>query len=230
MKRNLIIIICFLFGINTFAATDNSIFEKAVTLYNQQRYQEARVLFVEFKNANSEYSNKEIDKWIQACKTEIDKIVAQQKAAERKRLTAEEKRKAEEKLKRRKEQKLIYITSNAYIENKEYKGMHQAIKGYIANNSNFKFTDDPEMSYWSVYITSNATEYSKGMFYLANIESYIIIKNEIEIETIYEDEIINDPQEAKSTMGVDSAAKIGYKVINKEIADIIINQINKNIN
>lgn len=102
--------------------------------------------------------------------------------------------------------------------------MHQAIKGYIADNSEQKFTDDPEMAYWCVYITANAHEYStddRGIHY-SNVVAYIKITNEITKETIYESEVI---VKGGSSMNYTVAAEKAYRNINKDIGIRIVEQL-----
>ena len=102
--------------------------------------------------------------------------------------------------------------------------MHQAIKGYIAENSEQRFTDDPEMAYWCIYITANAHEYStvgSGIHY-SNVVAYIKITNEITKETIYESEVI---VKGGSNMNYTVAAEKAYRNANKDIGIRIVEQL-----
>lgn len=213
-------------------------FEHVKSLYQQERYEEAMQGFVSCKTYYSDELNiSSINEWIDLCKTKIKEknaaiqvkrqaeiADAKQRAAEAK--IAEERKAYEAKQKERIEKKLLYISSNAFMFDKEYIGMHQAIKGYIADNSEFRFTDDPEMAYWCIYVTANATEHSfRGNYFTSEVITYIKITNEITNEILYKGEIIQCDAKNKSTIGYSHSAKKAYGIINKEIGDKILQQL-----
>lgn len=186
-------------------------FKHVTSLYNSGRYEEALQGFkscksVYYKEFNTEQINK-LNTWIGMCQRKIseknaakhekrkaDIAKAKRKANEAK--LAEERKAYEAKQLERIEKKLLFISSNAFLINEEYSGMHQAIKGHIAKNSDFKFTDDPNKAYWSVYVTANAYKYRQNISketnkktYYSRAIAYIKIVDEINHETIYEGEI-----------------------------------------
>lgn len=200
-------------------------FDYVRSLYEQGRYEEAIQGFTACKKLYyDELDVASIDNWISTCNI---KIKERNDAIQAKRLAeiADAKRKAyEAKQLERVEKKLLYVSSNAFLFDKEYIGMHQAIKGYIANNSEQKFTDNPDMAYWRVYVTANAYEYShaeNGVFY-SNVVAYIKVINEITSVTIYEDEVI---VRKGSSMSYKVAAETAYRNLNKEIGTRILQKI-----
>lgn len=199
-------------------------FDYVRSLYEQGRYEEAIQGFTACKKLYyDELDIASIDSWIGKCNIKIKERNAAIQARRQAEI-AEAKRKAyEAKQQERIEKKLLYVSSNAFIFNKEYTGMHQAIKGYIAENSEQRFTDDPEMAYWGVYITANAHEYSNdcGIHY-SNVVAYIKITNEITKETIYESEVI---VKGGSSMNYTVAAEKAYRNINKDIGIRIVEQL-----
>lgn len=241
MKRLVLLIISVFIGIVAYA-DGIEYFEHVKSLYQQGRYEEAKQGFVSCKTYYSDELNvSSINEWIRLCESKINErnvaiqarrqaeITETKRRADEARLAAE--RKAYEvKQQERIEKKLLYISSNAFLFDKEYLGMHQAIKGYIADNSEQRFTDDPESAYWCVYITANAYEYretknnrGESTFY-SNVIAYVKIVDEITQEIIYEGEI-------EDSLGdyycYENAAKNVYrKKINTRIANKILTYLN----
>lgn len=204
-------------------------FDHVRSMYEQGRYEEALQGFTACKKLYyDELDIASIDNWINTCNSKIKErnaaVQAKRQAEIAKAKLAEERRAHEEKQKKIVEKKLLFVSSNAFLFDKEYTGMHQAIKGYIADNSEQKFTDDPEMAYWCAYITANAHEYStddRGIHY-SNVVAYIKITNEITKETIYESEVI---VKGGSSMNYTVAAEKAYRNINKDIGIRIVEQL-----
>lgn len=224
MKRLVLLIISVFTGIVAYA-DGIEYFEHVKSLYQQGRYEEAKQGFVSCKTYYSDELNvSSINEWISLCQSKINERNAAIQARQQAEI-AEAKRKAyEAKQQERIEKKLLYVSSNAFIFNKEYTWMHQAIKGYIAENSEQRFTDNPEMAYWCVYITANAHEYStddRGIHY-SNLVAYIKITNEITKETIYESEVI---VKGGSSMNYTVAAEKAYRNVNKDIGIRIVEQL-----
>lgn len=235
MKSIGILIICILTCTNVYA-DGIQYFEHVKGLYEKGRYEEAIQGFIACQNLYSdELDIAGLNDWISKCKTKISEknadIQAKRQAEieEAKRMAndaklAEERKAYEAKQKERKEKQLLLVSSNAFLFDKEYTGMHQAIKGYIANNSEQKFTDNPDMAYWCVYVTANAYEYShteNGVFY-SNVVAYIKVVNAITHETIYEDEVI---ARKGSSMSYKVAAETAYRNLNKEIGIRILQRL-----
>lgn len=234
MKRLVLLIISVFIGIVAYA-DGIEYFEHVKSLYQQGRYEEAKQGFVSCKTYYSDELNvSSINEWISLCQSKINErnaaiqarrqaeITETKRRADEARLAAE--RKAYEvKQQERIEKKLLYVSSNAFIFNKEYTGMHQAIKGYIAENSEQRFTDDSEMAYWGVYVTANAYEYNiSNNTYFSKVTAYIKITNEITKETIYESEVI---AKGGSSMNYTVAAEKAYRNINKDIGIRIVEQL-----
>lgn len=206
-------------------------FDHVRSLYEQGRYEEAIQGFTACKKLYyEELDMTSIDNWISKCNIKIKERNAAIQARRQAEM-AEAKRKAYEvKQQERMEKKLLYVSSNAFLFDKKYFGMHQAIKGYIADNSEQRFTDDPESAYWCVYITANAYEYretknnrGESTFY-SNVIAYVKIVDEITQEIIYEGEI-------EDSLGdyycYENAAKNVYrKKINTRIANKILTYLN----
>lgn len=241
MKK--IIILAILIFQNICAHADGiKYFEHVRALYQKGRYEEARQGFIVCKTVYSkELDVNNIEVWIKDCDAKIYKQKASIKAkreaelAEAKRRAeavklAEERKAYEVKQQERIEKKLLYVSSNAFIFDREYTGMHQAIKGYIADNSEQRFTDDPESAYWCVYVTASAyefreTETRRGAVYYSNVIAYVKIVNEITLETIYDGEI---EASGGDYYNYEGAAKSVYqRKINSKIATEILNNINK---
>jgi len=224
MKRLVLLIISVFIGVVAYA-DGIEYFEHVKSLYQQGRYEEAKQGFVSCKTYYSDELNvSSINEWIRLCQSKINgrKAAIQ---AKRQAEIAEAQRKAyEAKQQERIEKKLLYVSSNAFIFNKEYTGMPQAIKGYIADNSEQRFTDDPEMAYWCVYVTANAHEYSidNGGIHHSHVVAYIKISHEITKETIYESEVV---VKGGSSMNYTVAAEKAYRNINKDIGSKIIEQL-----
>lgn len=246
MKRLVLLIISVFIGVVAYA-DGIEYFEHVKSLYQQGRYEEAKQGFVSCKTYYSDELNvSSINEWIRLCESKINErnaaiqarrqaeITETKRRADEARLAAE--RKAyEAKQQERIEKKLLYISSNAFLFDKEYLGMHQAIKGYIADNSKQRFTDDPEMAYWCVYVTANAYEFSslpidsdpnsKNVWYTSKVVAYIKIINEITNETLYEGEIIQSDAWNRSTIDYKHSAEKAYRLINVEIGNRIFKQI-----
>lgn len=194
-------------------------FDHVRSMYEQGRYEEALQGFTACKKLYyDELDIASIDKWINTCNSKIKErnaaVQAKRQAEIAKAKLAEERRAHEEKQKKIVEKKLLFISSNAFLFDKEYTGMHQAIKGYIADNSEQKFTDDPEMAYWCVYITANAYEYSHiNEVYNANVVAYIKVVDAITNEIIYEGETYI---RKGSSRGYEYAAQLAYSISNKD--------------
>ncbi len=211
-------------------------FDHVRSLYEQGRYEEAIQGFTACKKLYyEELDMTSIDNWISKCNIKIKERNAAIQARRQAEM-AEAKRKAYEvKQQERIEKKLLYISSNAFLFDKEYLGMHQAIKGYIADNSEQRFTDDPEMAYWCVYVTANAYEFSslpigsepnsKNVWYTSKVVAYIKIINEITNETLYEGEIIQSDARNRSTIDYKHSAEKAYRLVNVEIGNRIFKQI-----
>lgn len=238
MRRRLFIVfIGMLINLSAFA-DGIKYFEHVKSLYEQGRYEEAIQGFTACQNLYSdELDVVSLNDWIGKCRTKISErnteIQAKKQAeiAETKRKVAEtrlaEERKAyEARQKEKKEKKLLFVSSNAFLFDKEYTCMHQAIKGYIANNSSQKFTDNSDEACWCAYVTANAYEYShtgNNIFY-SNVVAYIKVIDEITNETIYEDEII---VRRGSSINYKVAAETAYRNINIEIGSKLLQQLNK---
>lgn len=203
-------------------------FDHVRSMYEQGRYEEALQGFTACKKLYyDELDIASIDNWINTCNSKIKErnaaVQAKRQAEIAKAKFAEERRAHEEKQKKIVEKKLLFVSSNAFLFDKEYTGMHQAIKGYIADNSEQRFTDDSEMAYWCVYVTANAYEYNmNNNTYFSNVTAYIKITNEITKETIYENEVV---EKGGSSMNYTVAAEKAYRNINKNIGIRIIEQL-----
>lgn len=241
MKRLVLLIISVFIGVVAYA-DGIEYFEHVKSLYQQGRYEEAKQGFVSCKTYYSNELNvSSINEWISLCQSKINErnvaiqarrqseITETKRRADEARLVAE--RKAYEvKQQERIGKKLLYVSSNAFIFNKEYTGMHQAIKGYIAENSEQRFTDDPEMAYYGVYISANAYKYrenknnrGESTFY-SNVIAYVKIINEITQEIIYEGEIEDSLGDYNSYE--DAAKHVYQRKINSKIANKILKYIN----
>ena len=192
MKRLVLLIISVFIGVVAYA-DGIEYFEHVKSLYQQGRYEEAKQGFVSCKTYYSDELNvSSINEWIRLCQSKINERKAAIQAKRQAEIAEAQRKAYEAKQQERIEKKLLYVSSNAFIFNKEYTGMPQAIKGYIADNSEQRFTDDPEMAYWCVYVTANAHEYSidNGGIHYSHVVAYIKISNEITKETIYESEVV----------------------------------------
>lgn len=210
-------------------------FDYVRSLYEQGRYEEAIQGFNACKKLYyDELDIASIDNWVGKCNIKIKErnaaiqarrqaeIADAKRRADEARL-AEERKAYEIRQQERKEKKLLYVSSNAFLFDAEYTGMHQAIKGYITDNSEQRFTDDSEMAYWCVYVTANAYEYNiSNNTYFSNVTAYIKITNEITKETIYENEVV---EKGGSSMSYTVAAEKAYRNINKNIGIRIIEQL-----
>lgn len=224
MKRLVLLIISVFIGVVAYA-DGIEYFEHVKSLYQQGRYEEAKQGFVSCKTYYSDELNvSSINKWIRLCQSKINERKAAIQAKRQAEIAEAQRKAYEAKQQERIEKKLLYVSSNAFIFNKEYTGMPQAIKGYIADNSEQRFTDDPEMAYWCVYVTANAHEYSidNGGIHYSHVVAYIKISNEITKETIYESEVV---VKGGSSMNYTVAAEKAYRNINKDIGSKIIEQL-----
>lgn len=235
MKRLVLLIISVFIGVVAYA-DGIEYFEHVKSLYQQGRYEEAKQGFVSCKTYYSDELNvSSINKWIRLCQSKINERKAAIQAKRQAEIAEAQRKAYEAKQQERIEKKLLYVSSNAFIFNKEYTGMPQAIKGYITDNSEQRFTDDPEMAYWCVYVTANAYEFSslpigsdpnsKNVWYTSKVVAYIKIINEITNETLYEGEIIQSDARNRSTIDYKHSAEKAYRLINVEIGNRIFKQI-----
>lgn len=242
MKRISILLISILISITATYANGIQYFDHVRLLYEQGRYEEAIQGFNACKRLYyDELDVASINNWISKCNSKINErnvaIQARREAkiAEAKRraeeaLLAEERRAYEAKQQERIEKKLLYVSSNAFLFDKEYLGMHQAIKENIADNSEQRFTDDPEMAYYGVYISAIAYPYretpnNRGeSIYYSNVIAYVKIVNEITQEIIYEGEVEDSLGGYKNHE--ESAKHVYQRKINSKIANKILKYIN----
>lgn len=240
------LIICICVSIAIAYANGFQYFDHVRGLYEKGRYEEAIQGFTTCKRVYyEELDVASLDNWIAKCKTNIKKRNAaiqdkrRAKIAEATRKAQEAKLAEEQRIKdsiqqERVKRKLLFVSSNAFLIDCEYPGMHQAIKGHIAKNSDFKFTDDPEKAYWSVYVTANAYEQNiteiklndektRRIFY-SNVVAYVKVVDSISNETIYEVEITDKGNSGKDYR---PAAIMAYNNINKTIGSEILKQLNK---
>lgn len=225
MKKLGILLISILMSVSAYA-DGIQYFDYVRFLYEQGRYEEAIQGFTACKKLYyDELDVASIDNWIGKCNIKIKErnaaiqarrqaeIADAKRRADESRL-AEERKAYEARQQERKERELLYVSSNAFIFDKEYTGMHQAIKGYIAENSEQRFTDNSEMAYWCVYITANAYEYSHiNEVFNSNVVAYIKVVNAITNDVIYEGETYI---RKGSSRGYEYAAQLAYSISNKD--------------
>lgn len=234
MKRLVLLVISVSLGVIAYA-DGIEYFEHVKLLYQQGRYEEAKQGFVSCKTYYSDELNvSSINEWISLCQSKINERNAAIQAR-RQAETAEATRKAyEAKQQERIEKKLLYVSSNAFIFNKEYTGMHQAIKGYLSD-AGFKFTDDIESAYWSVFITANAYEFNyvkEEQTGYSVVNACVKVTNEITKEIIYENELLGNPCGFPDLSGdvkvaYQRAAVNAYKKINQKLGELIVKTINR---
>lgn len=197
-------------------------------LYQKGLYEEAlQGLDICNKYYSEELNTGLINDYIVKCKTKISDKKAVEEANKQVARAAEKVKEELERLEKRKEDKLLYLSSSAFNFKTEYTGMHSAIKGFIAQNSDLKFSDNPEMACWCVYVTANAKEApSNGENdYNATVCAYVKIVDEIQGVTIYEDEIV---ERRNSKIDYQAAANRAYrgnkkqKGINEKVSDLVL--------
>lgn len=191
-------------------------------LYQKGLYEEAlQGLDICNKYYSEELNTGLINDYIVKCKTKISDKKAVEEANKQAARAAEKAKEELERLEKRKEDKLLYLSSSAFNFKTEYTGMHSAIKGYIAKNSNLRFANNPEMAFWGVYVTATAKESpSNGpKDYNASVYAYVKIIDEIQGVTIYEDEIVG---RGNSKIDYQNAAVRAYKKINQKVSDIVL--------
>lgn len=192
-------------------------YDHVVKLYNQGEYEQAKQGFMLcLNNFKADVSERYCNEYIQLCDKQIAACRAAWAAHEAKR-------------QKRIEDKLIYVSSDAYIFDTPYSDMHRAIKGYLSD-AGFEFTDDPELAYWSVYVTAVAYELNyvedEG-FYRSAVNVCVKIVNEIDDgKTVYENEI---PENVGiNIFSYAQAARNAYqKEVNKKIGELIVSKIKK---
>lgn len=229
MKRSILLLIAMLSTINVFAGNPK-IYEDAKTWYAHEQYEKA---IQGFELCKIRYSNvldeEDLNSWISKCNDGIRlrkaKLAKERKAAAR---SATEAAAAVAKRQKRIEDKLVYVSSDAYIFDTQYSDMHRAIKGYLSD-AGFEFTDNPELAYWSVYVTALAYELNIAPegFYRSAVDVCVKIVNEIDNgRIIYENEI---PQNIGSDIfSYAQAARNAYqKETNKKIGELIVSKIKK---
>ena len=231
MKRLVLLIISVFIGVVAYA-DGIEYFEHVKSLYQQGRYEEAKQGFVSCKTYYSDELNvSSINEWIRLCQSKINerKVAIQ---AKRQAEIAEAKRKAyEAKQQERIEKKLLYVSSNAFIIDKEYTGMHQAVKADISKNDpKQRFTDNPEDAYWSVYITAriDRQEEAKSAFdpniiqHYSLVVAYVKIVDNISDVTLYDGEIADVKGGGFNRKVADEYA---YKELSKKVGSIIVEQL-----
>lgn len=226
MQRLTLLLISLLFTVNVFAGNPK-IYEDAKTWYAQEQYEKA---IQGFEFCKIRYKISDADEWISKCHEGIrlrkERQLKAQEAAAR---SAAEKAAAAAKRQKRIEDKLIYVSSDAYIFDTPYSDMHRAIKGYLSD-AGFEFTDDPELAYWSVYVTAVAYELNyvedEG-FYRSAVDVCVKIVNEIDNgKTTYENEISENV--GINIFSYAQAARNAYqKEVNKKIGELIVSKIKK---
>ena len=249
MKRIGVLIIFLLASV--FAYADNSSkldealrhFNHYLSLYDKGKYEEAMQGFNDCKRRYSaELDIASLNGWIGKCNQKIaaKKAAIERKAAEAK--LAEERRIAAKKLAAEKAEKarldslriankLLFVSSNAFIIDKEYAGMHQAVKTDISKNDpKQRFADNPEDAYWSVYITAriDRQEEEKSAFdpniiqHYSWVVAYVKIVDNISDVTLYDGEIADVKGGGFNRKVADEYA---YKELSKKVGSIIVEQL-----
>lgn len=207
-------------------------YDHVVKLYNQGEYEKAKQGFMLcLNNFKADVSERYCNEYIQLC----DKQIAARRAAALEEKQATEHAAAavraahEAKWQKRINDRLIYVSSDAYIFDTQYSNMHRAIKGYLSD-AGFEFTDDPELAYWSVYVTAVAYELNyvedEG-FYRSAVDVCVKIVNEIDKgKIVYENEL---PENIGTNIfSYAQAARNAYqKNVNKRIGELVVSKIKK---
>lgn len=213
-------------------------YDHVVQLYNQGDYDNAKHGF-QFciDKFNADVSVQNCNEYIRLCNKHIAArqaaVLEKKKAAER--AAAAERKALEEQTKKRIEDRLVYISTDAFIFDRQYSTMHSAIKGYLSN-AGFNFTDDPEKAYWSVYVTACAYEYGQndlpmtsgvGKLYNSAVGASIKIVDNISDRNIYENEISGEYDRNyrdKDSSYYKAAMKV-YTRINSKLGELIENNL-----
>lgn len=242
MKKLGILLISILISMSAYA-DGIQYFDHVRTLYEQGRYEEAIQGFTTCKKLYyDELDVASIDNWIDKCNQKIaaKKAATKRKAAEAK--LAEERRVAAEKLATEKAEKarldslrrvkkLLFVSSNAFMVDKEYAGMHQAVKANISKNDpKQRFADNSEEAYWSVYITAriDRQEEEKSAFdpniiqHYSWVVAYVKIVDNISDVTLYDGEIADVKGGGFNRKVADEYA---YKELSKKVGNIIVEQL-----
>ncbi len=198
-------------------------FESIKKSYAKGEYRDA---LEGFQYCKKEYSNQlntsKIDEWINLCNSNIENKVA---------IEQQIKKQEEDnnKLKTRRENRLIYLSTEASIFNEKYNEILLALKDYINENSDLKFTSDPDKAYWCIYVTAEAKEKSAtdnegGKYYVSDVASNIKIKDMVANETICDNSITTTG--TRKASGYKMSATDAYKKLKEEIGNIILKSIN----
>ena len=260
MKRTGILIIFLLASVIAYADRSSKIdealkhFDYYHSLYNKGKYEEALQGFNDCKRRYaSELDIASLSGWIGKCNQKIaarkaairkqrqaqiaaaERKVAEAKLAEERRIAAE--KLAAEKAEKarldslRKVNELLFVSSNAFMLDKEYAGMHQAVKANISkNNPKQRFADNSEEAYWSVYITAriDRQEEEKSAFdpniiqHYAWVVAYVKIVDNISDVTLYDGEIADVKGGGFNRKVADEDA---YKELSKKVGSIIVEQL-----
>ena len=205
-------------------------YDHVVQLYNQGDYDNAKLGFQfcidKFK---ADVSEQNCNEYIRLCNEHIAARQAAilKKIEEAKRAAAAERKALEEQTKKRIEDRLVYISTDAFIFDRQYSTMHSAIKGYLSD-AGFEFTDDPELAYWSVYVTAVAYELDyveEEDFYPSAVDACVKIVNEIgKGKIVYENELTNKGTDIYSYA---QAARKAYQGVNERIGEEVVSKIKK---
>lgn len=260
MKRIGVLIIFLLASVFAYADNSSKLdealrhFNHYLSLYDKGKYEEAMQGFNDCKRRyTAELDIASLNGWIDKCNKKIAArkvairkqrqaqiAAAERKAAEAK--LAEERRVAAEKLAAEKAEKarldslrrvnkLLFVSSNAFMVDKEYAGMHQAVKANISKNDpKQRFADNSEEAYWSVYITAriDRQEEAKSAIdpniiqHFSWVVAYVKIVDNISDITLYDGEIADIKGGGFNRKVADENA---YKELSKKVGNIIVEQL-----
>ncbi len=222
MKKILTILIGVLLAIPSFADGFEYL-EHCKALYNNGRFEEAKQGFSLCK-VYAELNSADMDAWISKC----DSAIAERKnraAAAARKVEAERKAAYEESQRLRKENRLVFVSSNAMNLFGEEVGFETAMRKSLTS-AKYKCTTDPELALWSVYVTANAREagyiQEEGR-YCSYVDVVIQLQNEMTGEILFEDEL---HQQGGSDKSFAIATRDAYLVANKKIGTVLVSALN----
>ncbi len=230
MKKILFFVFAIAIGLNAYADGYRS-YNMARDLYKSGHYEEAkqRCMICVKHYPDDDLVWSKIDQLVNDCDARLKEKAERQKekAALMAKAHEEQRRKYEEQQRLRKERKLIYVSVNASTLDGEFPDFKSDIIGALGRY-NYRFTNDIEKAYWTVYASVDATKLSKPNTddpnHIIQLIAHYSIRND------YEDYIPSGGEgscDAKGRSGIDYNKSVydAYANLKGQLGEVIHNAI-----
>lgn len=209
-----------LFSISAFA-DGGQYFQHVKSLYNQGKYEEARLGFQNFKTYYpDDKDSQNADYWINECTSKIEAKAKAAKEARERRARADVA--AKKALQQRRDKCLIYLSSDALnLDGREY-DLSKVIIKKVQDETGLLFTTNPDDAFYYAYVSAFARNHSfENNQYASNVVANVMVKDMDDV--IHFADRVEETQ--LSTLNFAKAAELCYDRVGIAIGDGISRRI-----